>query len=151
MNSNKKHIILNVIFILLFSIYWESISTEFWVYNRERMGIFLLNHLPVIVLLYWMFVFFVSLFVSEKLYQIITGKQEIPLFDKKLYVLDIISFGIIGTILEALFHTLNWFEYNADLHWSLLPLINLPFNAIAGYFGVGMFIPTTMRYYRKHI
>ena len=151
MKKSKKHIIINIIFIFIYAIYWESISTEFWVYNKKILGDFIFNRFPTYLLFYWMGIFSISLYISETLYKKLTQKTEIPIFDKKLYLLDIIAFGVIGTIPEALSYRFNWFEYSADLHWTFIPIINLPINAIMGYFGIGMFIPTTIRFYRSEV
>jgi len=151
MKKSKKHIIINIIFILVFAIYWESISTEFWVYNKKILGDFVFNRFPTYLLFYWMGIFSISLYISETLYKKLTQKTEIPVFDKKLYLLDIIIFGVIGTIPEALSYRFNWFEYSADLHWTFIPIIHLPINAIMGYFGIGALIPTTVRFYRSKV
>jgi len=151
MKKSQKHIIINIIFILIFAIYWESISTEFWVYNKKILGDFIFNRFPTYLLFYWTGVFSISLYISETLYKKLTQKTEIPLFDKTLYLLDIIAFGVIGTLPEALSYRFKWFEYSADLHWTFVPLVNLPINAIMGYFGIGALIPTTIRFYRSKV
>jgi len=151
MKKSKKHIIIDIIFILIYAIYWESISTEFWIYDRRIYGYFIFNRFPLSLLVFWAFVFFISLYISETLYKKLTKKTEIPLFDKKLYLLDIIAFGLMGTILEALTYRWNWFEYGVNLHWTFVPIINLPINAIMGYFGIGALIPTTVRFYRSKV
>lgn len=139
----------DIVIALLFGLVWESLSTDFWRYNVKIAGWSFLHIFPVIMILFWMIVLLLSLFTSESLYKTFFHQTNIPTFDKRLYLIDILCFGIIGTLLELILYSIGGFEYNQELRWRLFPWINLPNNAVVGYFGIGIYLPTMIRYYRK--
>jgi len=139
----------DIIIALIFGIIWESLSTDFWSYHIKIAEWSFLNIFPVIMILFWMIVLLLSLFISESLYKTFFHQTKIPIFEKRLYLIDILCFGIIGTLLELTLYSLGGFEYNQELRWRMFPLLNLPNNAVVGYFGIGIFIPTMIRYYRR--
>ena len=143
-----KKILKTAFFILFFAVYWESISREFWDYSATIQEITVFRTFPIIMIAFWMAVFSVSLCISEYLFKKIFHAGTIPVFDKKLYILEIFTFGIVGMAFEALLGVLGLLEYNQVLRWTIVPLINIPINSVAGYFGIGMFVPSTLRVFR---
>lgn len=139
----------DILFILVFAVYWESISQEFWVYDERISRLSLFEAFPAVMILFWLAVFAFSLILSESVYKSVSKSNSIPVFDKTLYVFDILSFGLFGMAFEVILNTLGLVHYSPDLYWTTVPLIHLPINTIAGYFGIGMFVPSTLRTFRN--
>lgn len=139
----------DIIIAFIFGVMWESLSTDFWSYNIKIAEWSFFNVFPIIMILFWIIVLLLSLFISESLYKTIFHKNNIPIFDKRLYLIDILCFGIIGTFLELILYSLGGFDYNQELRWRFFPMIGLPNNAVVGYFGIGIYVPTMIRYYRR--
>lgn len=144
-----KRALKDTLFVFAFAVYWEFISTEFWIYDARISRPSFFGGFPLLMILFWLIVFFASLGLSENLYKSVFKRNVIPVFDKALYIFDIITFGVIGTVFEAVLSGLGLVSYSPDLYWTTVPLIHLPINAIAGYFGIGMFVPPTLRSFRN--
>jgi len=144
-----KRIFKDLFFILAFAVYWESISSEFWIYDARISKFSLFGAFPAVMILLWYVVFVLSLTLSEGVFKSVTKQDSIPVFDKNLYVFDILAFGLIGMTFEGLLNVFGLLQYSPDLDWTAVPVLRLPINTITGYFGIGMFVPTTLRAFRN--
>jgi hypothetical protein len=119
-----------------------------WDYNHSQWTFFIFG-VPVFFTLYWIALVFFSINISDSLLKI-SSKRFSGIKSHWLNLLtDIISFCLIGTVCECIFHSLKSYNYIKGTELGFIPILNVPLILPLGYVGIGVFAAHTFRIKRK--
>lgn len=145
----NRNIIGDIIAGTIIGCYIEFATEPLWNYHFK---LTIYKDIPPAVVFGWGLMFALAVFVSEKLYKFILHKNQIVPYDKRIFIFDLISAGIIGLPIEKFGLIIGIWDYNYSvLGWSgkLIPFFKMPVEALIGYMLLMLFAPSFVRYWQK--
>lgn len=107
--------------------------------------------LPLVIPFAWGTMFALTVFLSEKLYNLALRRKTILPKDKRIFLSDMLSGVVVGFPLETLGTYLGFWKYNYEaIGWTMgkVPLLNMPYEAVISYALIMLTCPTFVRYWQ---
>jgi len=131
---------------LSFGALWERLFSDFWTYSPQRFGVFVVPNLPLAMIAYWAGLFIGGMALADAAGRRIALPVPAPW---RQFLWDVTAFAVVGIAMESLGLYLGLWQYNAGLSLGMVPLLRVSTFAALGYVAIGMFIPTSLRYWRS--
>ena len=137
-----------IIAVIIFAFFLPITIQPVWDYNLSQWTLFIFG-VPVFFTLYWIALVFFSINISDALLKI-SSKRFSRIKSHWLNLLtDTLSFCLIGTLCECIFHSLKSYNYIKGTELGFIPILNVPLILPLGYIGMGIFAAHTFRIKRK--
>ncbi len=134
-----------------FGALWERLFSDFWTYSSGEFAVFAAPNLPLAMPAYWATFLLGGMAISDALSRTrwsraIAGDgpwREIPW--------DVCAFSALGIALETVGVRTGLWRYEAGLLLGTIPLFGVPVFAALGYVSIGALVPTSVRFWRRHL
>ncbi|MGH2348548.1 MAG: hypothetical protein ACRDFT_03660 [bacterium] len=121
---------------------------DFWTYSPQHFGAFVVPNLPLAMIAYWAALFVGGMACADAANRRITVPVGAPW---RQLLCDVTAFAAVGITMESLGLHLGLWQYNAGLSLGIVPLLRVSTFAALGYVAIGLFVPTSLRYWRVHL